>query len=146
MIWYWLSVLLLPKIINLYLMQVMLKLHVQIFILTSDTAYLSYLEQFKKGEGYDVYIFIKSQVPDIQRHAPSKTFKFYFWRWFLVTKFGLTLKINHWRMLVSRFLAKFWFQNTSKEIWWAGKFYLNPAKHSEVKLCEGLIRQCYILV
>ena len=62
-------------------MQVMLKLHVPIFILTSDTAYLSvYLVQLKKGEGYDVYISIKSQVPDIQRHAPSKIFKFYFWR------------------------------------------------------------------
>ena len=51
----------------------MLKLHVQIFILTSDAAYLPvYLKQFKKGEGYDVYFSIKSQVPDIQRHAPSK--------------------------------------------------------------------------
>ena len=112
-IWYWLSGLLLPKIINLYLMQVILKLHVQIFYLTSDTAYLSvYLEQLKKGEGYDMYISIKSHFPDIQRHTPSKTFKFYFWRWFSVTKFGLTFKINHWRMLISRFLSKFWFQNT----------------------------------
>ena len=107
---------------------------------------LVYLEQNKKGEGYGVYVSIKSQVPDIQRHAPSKTFKFYFWWWFSVAKFGLTFKINHWRMLISRFLAKFWFQNTSKEIWWAGKFYLNPAKHSEVKLCEGLIRKCYVLI
>ena len=65
----------------------MLKLHVQIFILTSDTAYLSvYLQQLKKGKGYGVYISIKSQVPDIQR----QTFKFYFWRWFSVTKFRLT--------------------------------------------------------
>ena len=55
----------------------MLKLHVQIFILTSDTAYLSvYIQQLKKGEGYGVYISIKSQVPDIQRQIPSKTFKF----------------------------------------------------------------------
>ena len=69
----------------------MLKLHVQIFILTSDTAYLSvYIQQLKKGEGYGVYISIKSQVPDIQSQIPSKTFKFYFWRWFSVTKFGLT--------------------------------------------------------
>ena len=80
----------------------MLKLHVPIFILTSDTPYLSvYLVQLKKGEGYDVYISIKSQVPDIQRHAPSKIFKFYFWRWFSVIKFGLTFKINHRRMLIS---------------------------------------------
>ena len=146
-IWYWLSGLLLPKIINLHLMQVILKLHVQIFILTCDTAYLSvYLEQLKKGERYDIYIPIKSQVPDIQGHTPSKTFKIYFWRWFSVTKSGLTFKINHWRILISSFLAKVWFQNISKEIWWAGKFYLNLAKHSEVKLCEGLIRKCYVLI
>ena len=89
-------------------MQVTLKLLVQIFFLTSDTPYLSvYLEQLKKSEGHDMYISIKYQVPDIQRHTPSKTFKFYFWRWFSVTKFGLTFKINHWRMLISRFLSKF---------------------------------------
>ena len=117
------------------------------FFLTSDAPYLSvYLEQLEEGEGYDMYISRKSHFPDIQRHTPSKTFKFYFWQWFSVTKFGLTFEINHWRMLISRFLAKFWFQNTLKEIWWAGKFYFNSAKHSEVELCKGLISKCYILI
>ena len=134
MTWSGLFGLLLPKMINLYLTQVTLKVHVQIFFLTSDAPYLSvYLEQLEEGEGYDMYISRKSHFPDIQRHTPSKTFKFYFWQWFSVTKFGLTFEINHWRMLISRFLAKFWFQNTSKEIWWAGKFYLNPAKYSVLK-------------
>ena len=147
MTWSGLFGLLLPKMINLYLTQVTLKVHVQIFFLTSDAPYLSvYLEQLEEGEGYDMYISRKSHFPDIQRHTPSKTFKFYFWQWFSVTKFGLTFEINHWRMLISRFLAKFWFQNTVKEIWWAGKFYFNSAKHSEVELCKGLISKCYILI
>ena len=147
MTWSGLFGLLLPKMINLYLTQVTLKVHVQIFFLISVAPYLSvYLEQLEEGEGYDMYISRKSHFPDIQRHTPSKTFKFYFWQWFSVTKFGLTFEINHWRMLISRFLAKFWFQNTLKEIWWAGKFYFNSAKHSEVELCKGLISKCYILI